>query len=54
MHLVKKLRGDIGVFDTSHPESEGRAWLIKQGEPASQKEVSAMVGRLGANQAAKV
>ena len=40
IHLKLRLIGDIGVFDASHPESLGRAWLIKQGEAASQDEVS--------------
>jgi hypothetical protein len=49
---VLNFRGDIGVFDASHLESVGRAWLIKQGEAASQEEVSAIVAGLGANQRA--
>ena len=46
------IRGDIGVFDALHSESEGRSWLIKKGEAASQEEVSDIIARLGANQTA--
>jgi hypothetical protein len=50
--MLLNLRGDIGVFDASHSESVGRVWLIKQGEAASQEEVSAIVTELSANQTA--
>ena len=45
--------GDIGVFDSQHLESEGRAWLMKTNycDP-SQQEVSAMIKGLGASQTA--
>jgi hypothetical protein len=46
------MRGDIGVFDASHSESVGRAWLIKQGKVASQEDVDEMIAGLGANQTA--
>ena len=51
---MSNLKGDIGIFDASHSESVGRAWLIKQGEAASQEEISAIVAGLGANQTAKI
>ena len=54
LHMVLVVRGDIGVFDALHSDSVGRAWLIKQCEVVSQKEVSDIVARLEANQAAKV
>ena len=52
--MVLRIRGDIGVFDASHSESVGRAWLLKQGEMASKEEVSDIIAELGANQTAIV
>ena len=52
IHLMIRLKGDIGVFDASHSESAGREWLIKQGKAASQEEVSAIIAELSANQTA--
>ena len=54
IHLVARLKGDIGVFDALHSESLGRAWLIKQSEKASQEEVSEIIAGLGANQTANI
>jgi hypothetical protein len=49
IHELLTYKGDIGIFDSHHLESEGRAWLIKINSDPSQNEVSAMIEALGAN-----
>lgn len=50
--MIKTYKGDIGIFDSQHLESEGRAWLMKTNSDPSQQEVSVMIKALGASQTA--
>ena len=37
IHLILSYKGDIGIFDSQHLESEGRAWLMKTNSVPSQQ-----------------
>ena len=50
--MILTYKGDIGIFDSQHLESEGRAWLMKTNSDPSQQEVSVMIKALGASQTA--
>ena len=52
IHMILTYKGDIGIFDSQHLESEGRAWLMKTNSDPSQQEVSVMIKALGASQTA--
>jgi hypothetical protein len=54
MHLDIRIYVDIGVFESQHLESEGRAWLLKTKSDPTQQEVSKMIEGLGGSQMAKV
>jgi hypothetical protein len=47
IHLLFRMQGSIGIFDSQHLGSEGRAWLMKTKNDATKEEVTAMIERLG-------
>jgi hypothetical protein len=52
IHQILPYKGDIGIFDSQHLESEGREWLMKTNSDPSQREVYSMIEGLGASQTA--
>ena len=54
IYVILKYKGDIGIFDSQHLESEGREWLMKTNSDPIHQEVSAMIEKLGASQTALV
>jgi hypothetical protein len=50
IQMLVRMQGSIGIFDSQHLGSEGRAWLMKTKNDATKEEVTAMIERLGGSQ----